>query len=116
MNELANKWVEENVRPDKDTWLAREAFEAGYSQGVGASNGLYQCLQNICRSRGFDAGPSGNSTEDRVIALAQDRDQLLEALEALCGCQPTGEWLRYYHGRTEVENAREALAKAQNRR
>jgi len=34
MNELANQWVEENVRPDKDTWLAHQAFEAGYAKAA----------------------------------------------------------------------------------
>ncbi len=33
-------------------------------------------INDTCRSRGFEAGPSGRSTEDRVIALAQAYDAL----------------------------------------
>jgi hypothetical protein len=33
-------------------------------------------INDTCRSRGFTAGPSGKSTEDRVIALAQAYDSL----------------------------------------
>lgn len=33
-------------------------------------------INDTCRARGFEAGPSGTSTEDRVIALAQAYDAL----------------------------------------
>jgi hypothetical protein len=33
-------------------------------------------INDTCRARGFEAGPSGHSTEDRVIALAQAYDAL----------------------------------------
>lgn len=47
MNELANQWVTENVRPDKDTWLARQAFEAGYQAANAEINRLRDTLITI---------------------------------------------------------------------
>jgi hypothetical protein len=40
-------------------------------------------INDTCRIRGFTAGPSGESTEDRVIALAQAYDALKERCELL---------------------------------
>lgn len=42
---------------------------------VGALRSGNANINDTCRSRGFDAGPSGRTTEDRVIALAQAYDK-----------------------------------------
>lgn len=62
-----------------------EMYEAGKQVGDDEATARFSSafanINDTCRARGFTAGPSGKSTEDRVIALAQAYDALLEEVK-----------------------------------
>ena len=60
----------------------KERAEKEIEQQQYALSNTLANINDTCRSRGFTNGPSGTSTEDRVIALAQAYDSALADAKA----------------------------------
>lgn len=90
MTELSNQWVEENVRPDKDTWLARQAFEAGYSARNGEIEALKDHLDVMIRTNAGHMDAIEELTP-KAKAAYTEVNRLSNALTAIRDTQPIGD-------------------------